>query len=53
MPKTGRPTVEITLSAAERRQLESWGAASFECAGVGVALSDRAGLLSTVSGNCA
>ena len=24
MPKTGRPTVEITLSAAERRQLESW-----------------------------
>ena len=24
MPRPGRPTVEITLSAAERRRLESW-----------------------------
>ena len=44
MARRGRPTVEITLSADERKTLERWARRHCVVAGVGVAQQDRVGL---------
>ena len=44
MARRGRPTVEINLSADERKTLEALGATALVVPGVGDALSDRVGL---------